>query len=159
MRVSDVLEPRSIEDVFAEIVRIELGGELYTLPVLTIRENREWKRSLEVVIVELLADATAAGDDRGAVLTALAADPGPLLDVLVSYDRTGVLPPRDVIEDKATDVGVIRAVMEVWRAANPLVDTGLAWIETIDPPTSEPPQPMSSQLPSTDGALGGSRRN
>lgn len=159
MRIEEALGPRSLADVFSETVRIRVGQDVYVLPVLPIRENREWKGSMEAVMIGFLADAAREGDDQGAVLTALARDPAPLLDLLVSYDRSGVLPPRDVLEATMTDVGLIVAVMEVWRAANPLVDTGLAWIETGPPDQSDTPEPMSGPPPTTDGRPDASRPN
>lgn len=132
-----LLPPRSVEDVLAERVRLVIGDTTYDLPVLTIRENRAWKGRMDAELGYLLA-RLAVTDDTDATLALFDGSEDVWLDLLVSYDTTGVLPRRAVIEDGLTPLGLVRAVLEVWRAARPLADiarAGLVMDETITPPT------------------------
>lgn len=135
---------RSAEDIFAGRIRVELGGTTYTMPVRSRKANREWLESLDLSFATLLANLEDI-DDGEQVLRLLFSATDQFLDALVSYDAGRSLPPRGVIDDEATDMEIVRAVMEVWRAANPLVAIalGLAPSETASP-MSTPSLPASS---------------
>lgn len=137
----DLLAPRSVEDILAERVRLVIGEEVYDLPVLTIRENRAWREQVDVTLGMLLM-AVSMEEDSDAILALFDRNEESLLALLQSYDRTGVLPPRETIEANLSPLGLVRAVLEVWRAARPLADiarTGLAAMPTETPPSSAPP--------------------
>lgn len=131
MDLASLLPPRSVEDILAERVRLSIGGQEYHLPALVIARNEAWKAKLDAEMTALLARAQDE-DDPGKVLEALAADTAPFLDLLYLYDETGVLPDRETVRSSLTELGLLSAVLEVWRAANPLVDIGLdAWAMTL----------------------------
>ncbi len=140
---------RSAEDIFAGRVRVELGGRTYTMPVRSRRTNREWLESLDGWFGATL-DRLDTIDDTDELLAVLFGASDKFLDALVSYDATGVLPGREVIDRLATDIDIIRAVMEVWRAANPLVAIALG----LAPSDAATPQPTSSlSLPAPTAGL------
>jgi hypothetical protein len=136
---------RSAEDIFAGRIRVDLGGQTYTMPVLSRRANREWLESLDASFASLLTSLEDI-DDGDEVLRLLFSATDEFLDALVSYDQSAVLPPRASIDDDATDLEIIRAVMEVWRAANPLVAIALGLAPSAEPgsPTSTPTPPEST---------------
>jgi hypothetical protein len=150
MELTSILPPRSIEDILFERVRLVIGGEVYDLPALVIEDNERWKAQLETDLTGLLSSLDEAGDDITAIVAALTGEPDRLINLLTSYDTTGVLPDVETLRKKMTPVGLFRAVLEVWRAANPLVDIGLAGFAMTGAPPSEPPTPMSS--PPRNGA-------
>jgi hypothetical protein len=146
--VGSILPPRSIEDLLGERVRLVIGGQEFVLPVPVISVAERWKADLDATMTRLLDGASS--DDPGATLDALASDAGPFLDLLASFDVDGVLPTADVIRETTTPLGLLLAVLEVWRAVNPLVDIGLGvWAMTAT--RSASPQPMSAWRPSTVG--------
>lgn len=159
MDLGSILPPRSMEEILAERVRLTIGGRVYDLPALVIDDNQRWKEQLDLAMVGLLQAAGEQGDNVGAVLETLSADPGPFLDLLQSYDKTGVLPERDVLRTSMTETQLLISVLEVWRVANPLVDIGLAVVATTALRTNALPRLTSSLRPNGDGPLGKSGAN
>ena len=148
-----LLAPRSVEDILAERIRLDIGGQVVDLPVLTIRENRVWKEQMDLQLGYLLLRITLE-DDGDKILSLFDSADGVFLDLLIAYDRDGRLPPRDVLEDRLTQMGLVRAVLEVWRAARPLADIALIGMETTSPssmPTPSLRQRLSSWLRRTAG--------
>jgi hypothetical protein len=139
---------RPAEDVLSRVVRITLGGTEYQLPVRSIRANRDWKERLDSTTTGLLTALDVSEDDLAAIYAALASQTDSLIDLLLSYDNSGVLPTRDELEAIEPDVSldVLAAVREVWRAANPLVAKSLELISSLatapdsSPPSSGPPR-------------------
>ncbi len=151
MELTNLLPPRSIEDILFERVRLVIGGEVYDLPALVIEDNERWKAELDREMTGLLSALADAGDDMGGILSALTNEPERLLRLLRSYDTSGVLPDDETLRKSLTPLSLVRAVMEVWRAANPLVDIGLAGLgPTLEVQPSEPQKPTS--LPRRNGA-------
>lgn len=154
--LGSLLPTRTVGDILAGRVRLRVGVDVIDLPVLPIARNEAWKERLDATMAGLLERATDDADP-GQVLDALAADTGPFLDLLYAYDRDGVLPDREVIRETWTELDLLLAVLEVWRAANPLVDVGLgAWSATR---SRTPSMPTSASHPSTDGPSPGSGLN
>lgn len=147
--VFDLNPGRPAGDVLSRVVRVVIGGTEYVLPVRSIKANREWREALNAGTAGLLSGLTAADDDVGAIYAALAGQMDTLIDLLLGYDTSGVLPTKDQIEAIEPDcsLDIVYAVKEVWRAANPLVVTSLAAMETTDSgssePTSSPPAPTA----------------
>lgn len=147
----DLYGSRSAVAKVSRTIRITLAGESYELPVLSIRENREWKAQLNARTAALIS-ALDDTDDLPAVLTVLSNQVDDLLEMLVAYDLTGVLPPRDEIESIRPDPTneIFEAVKEVFKAANPQVGISLETVaaampETSLPPTSTPPPPTAGR--------------
>ena len=143
-----VLRPRrSLADVMAGVIRVELGGQPYVLPVRSIAENEEWQASLATQTIAIL-NGIEKLDDPAEILRLLASVD--LLDLLVSYDKDGALPPKTELRRIARPHEALRSVMEVWQAANPLVDLAAFVLNltsadgTSPVPTSTPSQPGGS---------------
>ena len=134
-----------MEDILFERVRLVIGGEVYDLPALVIEDNERWKASLESELTGLLSALDDAGNDLSAIVGALTGEPDRLLRLLTSYDASGVLPDEATLRTNLTPMGLLRAVLEVWRAANPLVDIGLAGVAMTEVPTSASPKPTSTR--------------
>jgi hypothetical protein len=114
---------RTAADMLAGRVRLLLGETTYELPVLPRGPSKRWVESLDGRWGALSATLESAGDDTPVILTALLGEMDALYDLLLSYDQTGVLPGREVLDEEATDAQVLQGVLEVWRAAHPLVAT------------------------------------
>lgn len=154
MELGSLLPPRSVEDILAERIRLEIGGESYDLPVLTIAENRVWKERMDLELGLLFVQISMT-DDTDAILGLFDGSEALFMDLLTSYDTSGVLPDQATIEAGLSPLGLIRATLEVWRAARPLADiarTG-AMTPTPEPPTNASPPPSSSWLRSMAGRL------
>lgn len=152
MELRDLLpEPRSVEDILGRRIRLVIDGEVYSLPVLPIRENRVWTDRLDGEVLRVLSAVEEAGDDVGAVLAKLSEAPGRFMELLELYDLHDLLPPRESIEAVWTEVDLLLACLEVWRAAHPLVDIGLGVIETTARQVNALPRLTSSPLSSGAG--------
>lgn len=139
------LPTRSAADILAGRIRVVLGTTTYDLPVLPRGPSRRWIEQLDVRFALLLASLAEAGNDE--VLEQLTSEADALYEMLLSYDQSSVLPSRDEIDEAATDAQILQAVIEVWRAANPLVASAVATLATAGPssgPPSLPPIPTAS---------------
>jgi hypothetical protein len=147
----ETLPERSASDIIAGRIRVVLANVPYDLPVLPRGASRRWLETLDTSYLALGAVLEEAGDDTPAILAAIYAQQDALLDMLLSYDETGVLPAREHLDEYATDAEIFRAVVEVWRAAHPLAAT----LATGGPSTTSgttPEPPSSSPMP-TAGTL------
>lgn len=143
----EAMPQRSAADILAGRVRLVLGGVPYDLPVLPRGESRRWLESLDLRFATLGALLDEAADDTPRILTMLAQHQTLLLEMLKSYDTGDVLPETEHLEEYATDAEILRAVIEVWRAANPLAATlaGMPSGETVTDGTSHEPLSMPQQ--------------
>ena len=106
-------------------MRVRLAGVVYTLPVKTMRAQREWEETLDVELARLLGIVQDDGADLDALLRALSESAWPFIDLLLSYDDGDVLPDRETIDSTETEMGLLIALLEVWRAGHPKADIGL----------------------------------
>jgi hypothetical protein len=146
---------RSVADILAGRLRLQLGATEYVLPVLARAPARRWLESLDARFASLAVDLESAGDDAAAILTRLVAEADAMYDMLLSYEAAAslpapVLPSRAEIDETATDAQVLHAVLEVWRAVHPLV-ASVADATPSPATTSTSPAPPSSPPPPTDG--------
>lgn len=147
---ADALPTRTPTDIIAGRVPVRLAGVTYQLPTLPRAAARDWLAQLDGRFAGMILALEDAGDDVGAILGLLVKQQDVLLDALLAYDTSGVLPPRAEIDDNATDAEILYGVLEVWRATNPLV--GIATLgESLGSGTWRSP---SSSLPTpTAGVL------
>jgi hypothetical protein len=153
----ETMPERSAADILAGRIHVVLGNVPYDLPVLARGASRQWLESLDTQYQALGAALDEAGNDTPQILALLASQQAALLDMLLSYDETGVLPERAHLDEYATDAEILRAVIEVWRAANPLAatlagttDEGTSGIEPE--PSSTPPTPTAGALTTSTSA-------
>lgn len=132
---------RSAEDIFAGRIRLVLDGESFDLPVRSRKANREWLAALDESFDALL-ESLESLDDETEVLSLLFGAGDQFLEALVGYDVEGILGSAQEIDARATDLEIIAAVMEVWRAAHPLaaIALGLA--------PGAPSTPSEASMPS-----------
>lgn len=136
MDFGSLLPARSMEDILAERVRLTIGEVTYDLPVLPIAENRAWKERMDLELGFLLVNISVE-DDGDAILGLFDGSEALFMDLLTSYDQTHVLPPVEQIEQGLSPLGLVKAVLEVWRAARPLADIALTGASlTLEPPTN-----------------------
>jgi hypothetical protein len=153
--LDSIIGSRSVEAILAGHCRVVLGGQEYLLPDLPNRANREWLASFSGDLGGLMSSLDANQDNVSAILAALTAASDQVLDLLMSYDRTGVL-AREWVDENATPREIVYAVMGVWQAANPLVGIALSG---VIPTTSIPSAPTSSSSPTTATRGRRSRKN
>ena len=150
---------RTAQDRLLERVRLRLAGTDYVLPVLKSGPNQRWLEALDRDTRALLGQLQADGTD-GPQIVGMFLSPVIMPAVkahLYAYDTTHVLPPQAVLDEQITDMGYVRALLEVWAAAHPLVGTALETVAAILTVGSS--QPTSTLPPPTAGRRRGSRRN
>lgn len=150
---------RSAGDILSRTVRLTLGGKEYVLPVLTIGGNRRWQAQLDRELGAILNALRKAGRNAPGVVEVLDGQVDKMLDLITSYDTTGVLPDRDTLIEQTYEAELIEAVQEVWLAANPLAAIGLRRLRMIAAPTSESSEPTSSPPPNGAGRPKRSKKN
>lgn len=165
-----LLPERSAQDILAAEVHVTFGRKpevRYTLPVLSIAENREWKANLEGGLVALLSTIDEM-DDMGGIMAAFTTVSPQLLQAIIEYDVDAVLPPLAVLERQASDPQVLRAVLAIWSAANPFAQVAVAAMQqapdqlvpaTAAPPASTSSTPTNGRRRSTAGRRATSRKN
>jgi hypothetical protein len=154
--LDSIIGSRSVEAILAGHCRVVLGGQEYLLPDLPNRANREWLASFSGDLGGLMSSLDANQDNVSAILAALTAASDQVLELLMSYDRTSVLPSREWVDENATPREIVYAVMGVWQAANPLVGIALSG---VIPTSSTPSVPTSSSSPTTATRGRRSRKN
>lgn len=153
------LPERSAADILAGVIRVRLGGQTYELPVLPRGASRRWLESLDARFAALAAELEAAGNDTPAIMVRLVAEADGLYDMLLAYDAagSGLLPPKADIDEVASDTEILRAVLEVWRAANPLAASLIEGSGATTPggspaPQTSPRRPMAGARRSSSGS-------
>jgi len=147
-----LLPERSAQDILAGQLHVRLGGERYTMRVLPIKANREWKEALEDRLSNLLGMLDASGDSLEAVMAAFATATPQLIEALYSYDKDGVLPPIEALEEMATDTEVLRGVLEVWSAANPFATVALSTMRQAGVELPTPARRVNGSSQPTNGS-------
>jgi hypothetical protein len=109
---------RPAEEVAGGFIPVRLGGQDFNLNVLSIRHNREWTRAFARTMEEIV---TGVGNPESmeAVAVAVAANAETIMDQLIAYDASSVLPDREWIDTHATDREVYEAMKLVTAAAFP----------------------------------------
>lgn len=147
----EALPVRSVADILSGRIQIVLGGIPYIIPVLPKRASREWLARLDERFAAVATALDGAADDAPRILQLLAAHTDYMVEMLHEYDVEKVLPDDEFIDTYATDGEVLAAMVEVWRAANPLAAIGAeAAAETMASTSSEP---LNSWPESTGGPL------
>jgi hypothetical protein len=116
----DAMPHRTVADVLAGRVRVKLGGTEYPIPVLARGASRRWLAELDAKWGALPAMLERAGDDVDAGVRLLVQHTDLMLDALLAYDQSGILPPRAELDAGSTDAEILQAIVECWLAANPL---------------------------------------
>lgn len=167
--IGNLLPERTADEILSGELRVYLGRRPYTLQVLSIAASRRWRNSLEGHFTRLLDTLDASGDDMGSVFAAFATATEQMLDALYAYDaaldaqgqptRPGALPPRDEVEEVATDQEVMLATLGVWSVANPFAAVALSALrtaelslpQTLERLTDASSRPTNGAPASTDG--------
>lgn len=138
---------RSLADIFANRIRVRLGGVVYELPVRSRADNRKWLESLEGRFSQVAGAYQAAAENPAEIVPLLLGESQASYELLLSYDQTEVLPPL-AEADTFTDAEILRAVMEVWLAANP---KAVVELRGSNETSSTSPGPSNSSPVSTAG--------
>jgi hypothetical protein len=147
----DTMPARSAADILAGRIRVVLGAATYELPVLPRGPSKRWLEQLDARFATLALSLDKAVDTPE-IMGLLVTETDAMYDMLLSYDQSGVLPSRDEIDETATDAQILHAVLEVWRAVHPLVDSVTAAATATSGPSFVPrtssPRPTAGD-PST----------
>lgn len=150
--VSSVLA-RSAVDLIAERIPLPIGDREYVLPILKAGPNGRWLEALDAQFRGLLTNLQLAPTEPGPIYTLMATEMDKIKDALYAYDTTGVLPPRDVLDEQLTNTGWILTLARVWAAAHPFRAVTLlaALLNLQQSATNGSSTPTSSSPPSTGG--------
>lgn len=120
-------DDRSQEELAGGFLRVVVDGSPRNLPTLKIRAEREWKLLLAQTLGETQLNIDFAALQKGGDSTYMALAPMANLatdlaiDLLLAYDRSGVLGGRDFIEEHMDASEVYRALVKCLRVAFPFV--------------------------------------
>jgi len=129
---------RTEEDIIARAgIEVTLGGVVYTIPPLVIRESREWKRKAIKLVAPLPEITTINSDDaegfQKALETLLVTMPDEIIDLFFAYAKEL---DREDIESKATDAELAKAFGEVLAVAFPLSQAAPNLLRAMSRPES-----------------------
>lgn len=111
-------QDRTEEAALSGLLEIRMGGQPYTLPVLTMAQSEAWQRTLaqRLASIDVLPDL----DDGGELMAQLFAAGGQAkLDVVAAYDLTGVLGGREAIRERITQMELAAALEVMVEAELP----------------------------------------
>ena len=120
----EALPARSAADILSGRITIVLGGVPYVINVLPRRASKEWLAQLDGSFVNLANALDASADNVPQILSFLTSQTDFMLSMLRAYDVDNRLPDDEYVEQYATDGEILAAMVEVWRAANPLAAIG-----------------------------------
>jgi hypothetical protein len=126
-----LLPERSAEDIFAGRVRLTLGGKPFDLETLVIEDEEAWLATVEASPLSPLFGTISAEPEELMRIMAGAQASDLLIDLLLAYDKAGVLPPKAEIRKTARPIEVVRSVLEVWQAAHPLLGISLLGMQEM----------------------------
>ena len=116
--MADPTPLRADADVVAGTLHMRLGGYDKTLPELTIEENEVWQGKLVTGLAEVLQTMDAVKDWDQAVRLVSRSTPL-MVDLLIAYDKSGMLGGRDWLRKNATNSELYDAFKEVAVASYP----------------------------------------
>ena len=156
--VRSLLPERSEGDRAAGIIRVRLGRgksqKQYELPVLTIAQNRVWKRLFQAEMGGLL-DSLSEQADGKSVLNFINGLTEQQLTCVKGYDIDGVLPD---LEETATEAQLLSTFLGVVAAAYPFVEVAIGALQESNDLRGalrlEFWRSMSSSQPNTAGPQG-----
>ena len=99
-------------------LEVTLGGEAYSLPVLSMRRNREWLGQFSSGLTGIV-DGIGQPKTLDEVASSIAGYAERFMDMLIAYDYSKVLPDREWIDTHATDGEVYTAIQKVSEVATP----------------------------------------
>lgn len=113
----------------AGVLTLTIGGRARSVPVLKLRQSREWKARLGDVAKGIELD-----DDLGVTIAHAAALPADIaLDLVDAYDVGKVLGGRDAIEDAATDREIFAALESLVKVTFPFETALRSVVEAYGP--------------------------
>lgn len=115
-------EARTPDEQASGAIRLAMGGQVRLLPVLPIVHNREWTATFAEAVKAVLSDLGSRLSTLDQVVWELASNVDQMVDMLVAYDRTGVLGGKEWIEQHAAPRDVYHAFRQVTVAAFPTVE-------------------------------------
>lgn len=105
-------EHRTEDEAEAGLIRVSMGGERFTLPVLTIEKSEEWQAEVGAEL-SALDDGLGSGD--GTLGSVLQRGGQAMRTVVLAYDVGGVLGGDDGIRKRMTQ-------RELWQATESMID-------------------------------------
>jgi hypothetical protein len=110
------------DKVLRSPITVTLGGAEHSVPLLVIKDAREWRKRFAKLVSKLPAYAGVTTDDAAgfdvAVNSMLVSMPDEMADLFFAYAKDL---DRDAIEDVATEAELARAIEQVIEIAFPLV--------------------------------------
>lgn len=156
----EFLPARSIEEQLAGQVPVRLDGRTFVLPVLSRRENRVWKASMNAKLEGLFQSMTDEST-AGQVMETLMTGDEAIVALVREYDRDNLIPPDEELE-RDTEAEWLSAFLLCVAASHPFVGLVLSGEPTPETARSQTPtnghEPTSSPRPSTPGPRGSSKK-
>lgn len=130
----------------ASPLTVMVGGEAHDVPILTIRQSRDWKKLVQDKIGLAFTDLSDVSKliQSGGLLN-VAGDS--LMELVLAYDHTKVLGTQDDLEAAWTDADLYRVFRQMLDITFPFVDDLRSLVLMLGTPAP------SAQASSTNGHL------
>lgn len=119
MLLKEFLPERSAEDIWAERIRLRLGGQEFILSVLPMAANDVWKAKVSERAAGLFAGLDGLKTMGDVIAIFGTVETSTMVELLRAYDRDGVLPDDGWLRENVSEQSVLRAFLEVFATANP----------------------------------------
>lgn len=137
---------QTAEDRLSGILRLRFGSVETEVPALPLRPAKKW---VDLLAAKLAAIGASPTGDSSALLRLANETVDAALDLIVAYDRDGVLGGREWLEDNATP-WQIRSALEVMREAALPFGDGVELLALMAL-AAKSTEPSSTSGPSDDG--------
>jgi hypothetical protein len=122
---------RTEDDGESGVLRIEMGGRAYRLPVLTIAQSEEWQENLAHIMAGVPVDMDDDQTGEVALRAVLTEGPKAMFKALATYDVNEVLGGEANIKSKMTQRELKDAVDLITEAEFPFDEGGRSVAEAF----------------------------
>ena len=113
---------RGEQEAFAETITGTVNGEPITIPVLRIKHADAWRTELEV---QAAVVGTSIFEGLPGMIGMSSSMIEAMLELVIAYDRTGVLGGRDVFVENASDG-------EAWALFKQMIDASYPFVDDLN---------------------------
>lgn len=100
-------------------VPLDLGDRQFRVRPRTMTHDREWLELVQARITQRVAEFWGSDLTIATIIGALGDSPADMLDLVIAYDETAQLPPREWIEENAYTAQITTAFTTLLEVAYP----------------------------------------
>jgi hypothetical protein len=123
---------RTEEEAIVRLLTVQMGGQKYELPTLTLKQSKAWYA--EVAHQTAIMEPPDQGDDAAAILGLMGASNSATLALIVAYDTSNQLGGTEAIENRMSQREAKAAFEEMLNAELPFEGAVPSVVEVFGAP-------------------------